>query len=128
MLKLTYPIVAQKMAGEKRREIYVSRKETRQDGKCTKERFILQLVWNFPSLPRPLRPPPFNVPRRVLPPPPCPAANPCTHLALVNGNGPGQLQGQLLPAEEMAPRGLHRPAVSTDDLGDSTQEPDLGQP
>ena len=27
MLKLTYPIVAQKMAGEERREIYVSRKE-----------------------------------------------------------------------------------------------------
>lgn len=50
------------MAEEKRREIYVSRKEMRQDGKCTKERFILQLVWNFPSLPRPLRPPPFNVP------------------------------------------------------------------
>lgn len=74
MLKLTYPIVAQKMAGEERREIYVSRKEMRQDGKCAKERFILQLVWNFPSLPRPLRPPPFNVPRPILPPPPCPAA------------------------------------------------------
>lgn len=46
----------------------------------------------------------------------------------MNGNGPGQLQGQLLPAEEMAPCSLYRPAVSTDDLGDSTQEPDLGQP
>ena len=36
--------------------------------------------------------------------------------------------GGLLPAEELASSGLHRPAVSTDDLGDSTQEPYLGQP
>lgn len=61
---------------------------------------------------------------------PCPSPSPtlAAHLALVDGYCPGQLEGQLLPAEELAPCGLHRPAVSTDDLSDSTQEPHLGQP
>lgn len=57
-----------------------------------------------------------------VPPLPCPAPPPtlAAHLALVDGHGPGQLEGQLLPTEEPAPSGLHRPAFSTDDLGDST--------
>lgn len=77
----------------------------------------------------------FKAPLNMLltyfvPPLPCPAPSsaPAAHLALVDGHGPGQLEGQLLPAEEPAPSGLHCPAFGTDDLGGSTQEPDLGQP
>lgn len=61
---------------------------------------------------------------------PCPVPAPAlaAHLALVDGYCPGQLEGQLPPAEELAPSSLHCPAVSMDDLGDSAQEAHPGQP
>lgn len=79
--------------------------------------------WNFPSRAS-------STPMKPLRPPLRPISSPtlAAHLALVDGYCPGQLEGQLLPAEELAPGDLHRPAVSVDDLSDSTQEPHPGQP
>lgn len=50
------------------------------------------------------------------------------YLTLVDGQCPGQLEGQLLPGKNLAPGGLHSPAVRVDDLGDPAQEAHLGQP
>lgn len=88
--------------------------------------------WNFPSRSSSTSIKPLRVPFRPVPFSLCSALSPsptlAAHLALVDGYCPGQLEGQLLPAKELASSGLHRPAVSTDDLSDSTKEPHLGKP
>lgn len=51
----------------------------------------------------------------------------CTHLALVDGDGPGQFEWQLLSTQVDPPAGLKHPALRLQHLCDAAQETHTGE-